>query len=60
MPYTEAEQIVKAVRANGQPVWFLMFDDEGHGFQKKANSDYFSAAMMLFLQQHLIGEGAAA
>ncbi|BAW00132.1 MULTISPECIES: S9 family peptidase [Bacteria] len=60
VPYTEAEQIVKAVRANGQPVWFLMFDDEGHGFQKKANSDYFSAAMMLFLQQHLIGEGAAA
>lgn len=60
VPYTEAEQIVKAVRANGQPVWFLMFDDEGHGFQKKANSDYFGAAMMLFLQRHLIGEGNAA
>ncbi|QWP78020.1 S9 family peptidase [Lysobacter sp. K5869] len=55
VPYTEAEQIVKAVRGNGQPVWFLMFDDEGHGFQKKANADYFGAAMMLFLQQHLIG-----
>ncbi|MGH8079870.1 MAG: S9 family peptidase [Lysobacter sp.] len=55
VPYTEAEQIVKAVRANGQPVWFLMFNDEGHGFQKKANIDYFGAATMEFWQRHLIG-----
>lgn len=55
VPYTEAEQIVKAVRGNGVPVWFLMFDDEGHGFHKKANTDYFGAAMMTFWQQHLIG-----
>ncbi|MFK3651599.1 S9 family peptidase [Lysobacter enzymogenes] len=60
VPYTEAEQIVKAVRGNGQPVWFLMFDDEGHGFQKKGNADYFGAAMMQFWQQHLIGGNAAA
>ena len=54
VPYTEAEQIVKAVRGNGQPVWFLMFNDEGHGFRKKANSDYFGAASMRFWQQHLL------
>ncbi len=54
VPYTEAEQIVKAVRANGEPVWFLMFDDEGHGFRKKANSDLFGAASILFWQQHLL------
>ncbi|NUS61172.1 MAG: S9 family peptidase [Lysobacter sp.] len=56
VPYTEAEQIVKAVRGNGQPVWYLLFNDEGHGFQKKANADYFGAATMLFWQQHLLGE----
>ena len=55
VPYTEAEQIVKAVRSNGQPVWYLLFGDEGHGFRKKANSDYFSAASMLFLEKYLIG-----
>ncbi|MFD0740313.1 S9 family peptidase [Lysobacter koreensis] len=55
VPYTEAEQIVKAVRGNGQPVWFLMYNDEGHGFAKKANADYFGAATMLFWQQHLLG-----
>lgn len=55
VPYTEAEQIVKAVRGNGQPVWYLLFNDEGHGFARKANSDYFGAATMLFWNTHLLG-----
>ncbi len=54
VPYTEAEQIVKAVRGNGQPVWFLMFDDEGHGFRKKSNADLFDAASILFWQRYLL------
>lgn len=54
VPYTEAEQITKAVRDNGTPVWFLMFDDEGHGFAKKPNSDYFGAASILFWKEHLL------
>ncbi|HZH44501.1 MAG TPA: alpha/beta fold hydrolase [Lysobacter sp.] len=58
VPYTEAEQIVKAVRGNGVPVWYLLFNDEGHGFAKKRNADYFGAATMLFWQQHLIGDAA--
>ncbi len=37
VPYTEAEQIVAAARKNNTPVWFLMADDEGHGFGKKNN-----------------------
>jgi len=56
VPWTEAEQIVKAVRGNGQPVWYLLYADEGHGFAKKANSDWFGAATMLFWQQYLLGE----
>ncbi|UNK48075.1 prolyl oligopeptidase family serine peptidase [Lysobacter sp. S4-A87] len=55
VPYSEAEQIVKAVRGNGQPVWYLLFNDEGHGFRKKTNVDYFGAASILFWQQNLIG-----
>jgi len=54
VPYTEAEQIVQAVRANGQPVWYLLYTDEGHGFRKKSNNDYFGAASILFWQQHLL------
>jgi dipeptidyl aminopeptidase/acylaminoacyl peptidase len=58
VPYTEAEQIVKAVRGNGQPVWYLLFNDEGHGFKKKANNDYYGAATILFWQQHLLDNAA--
>ncbi|MEQ1512159.1 MAG: S9 family peptidase [Lysobacteraceae bacterium] len=57
VPYTEAEQIVKAVRANGQPVWYLLYADEGHGFRKKSNNDYFGAASVLFWQQNLLNSG---
>lgn len=54
VPYTEAEQIVSAVRANGKPVWYLLYADEGHGFQKKANADYYGAAAVMFWQQNLL------
>jgi dipeptidyl aminopeptidase/acylaminoacyl peptidase len=54
VPASEAEQIFEAVRANGGEPWFLMFKDEGHGFAKKSNADYFGAATMLFWQRHLI------
>lgn len=56
VPWTEAEQIVAAVRGNGQPVWYLLYADEGHGFRKKANADWFDAATILFWQEHLLGD----
>jgi dipeptidyl aminopeptidase/acylaminoacyl peptidase len=56
VPYTEAEQIVSKVRGNGGDVWYLLFKDEGHGFGKKTNADYFGAASMLFWQKHLLEE----
>ncbi len=59
VPYTEGQQIVKAVRANNAPVWWLMAKDEGHGFAKKANQDYQFLAMTEFLQQYLLGERAS-
>ncbi len=53
VPASEAAQIVKAVRGNGTEVWYLEFSDEGHGFRKKANRDYFSTAAMAFWMKHL-------
>lgn len=55
VPASEAEQIVKTVRGNGGNVWFLLQKDEGHGFQKKSNKDYFGASTMQFWKQYLIG-----
>ena len=53
-PYTEAEQMVATVRKNGSPVWFLMANDEGHGFAKKRNADYLFYATVMFVQEHLL------
>jgi dipeptidyl aminopeptidase/acylaminoacyl peptidase len=60
VPASEADQMVKAVRANGQAAWHLLAKDEGHGFSKKANQDYQFWTSLMFWQQHLIGEAPAA
>lgn len=54
VPAGEAEQIVEAVRKNDVPVWYLLAKDEGHGFAKKSNADYFTQATVLFLREHLL------
>jgi dipeptidyl aminopeptidase/acylaminoacyl peptidase len=53
VPLSESNQIVEAVRGNGGDVWYLIFKDEGHGFAKKSNADYFNAATMMFWDKHL-------
>jgi dipeptidyl aminopeptidase/acylaminoacyl peptidase len=53
VPFSEAEQIADKVRATGQPVWTVYADNEGHGFAKKDNRDYLTAAEMLFLRRFL-------
>lgn len=53
VPFFEAEQIAAKVRSGGRSVWTVFADNEGHGFQKKENSDYQRAVEVLFLRQHL-------
>ena len=53
VPYTEAEQIVNAARKNGAPVWYLLADNEGHGYARKANVDYLFYAMTAFVETYL-------
>lgn len=50
VPVSESEQIVNAVRANGTEVWYLLAKDEGHGFRKQSNRNYFNEVVVLFLQ----------
>jgi dipeptidyl aminopeptidase/acylaminoacyl peptidase len=52
----ESDDIVEAVRKNGVPVEYVLFDDEGHGFSKKANQIRGYGAMLAFLDQHLKGK----
>ena len=54
VPLIEAEQIVKTVRKNEVPVWYLMAKDEGHGFSKKKNIDFQFYSTVMFIKEFLI------
>ena len=54
VPLSESQQIVRTVRKNGTPVWYLMAKDEGHGFAKKQNRDFQLYATVLFMKEYLL------
>ena len=54
VPLSESEQIVRKVRQNGTPVWYLMARDEGHGFAKKPNRDFQLYAAVMFMKEYLL------
>ena len=54
VPYTESEQMVATIKKNGGPVWYLLANDEGHGFTKKRNTDFQFYATVKFIQDHLL------
>ncbi len=51
----ESDQIAAAIRANGQPVEYYCFPDEGHGFVRPENNMAFNAAVERFLAKYLGG-----
>ena len=53
----ESDEIVAAVRANGVPVEYIVFPDEGHGFANRANEIRGYQAVLEFLDTHLRGPG---
>ncbi len=53
VPYTEAEQIVEALRKRGAPVEYKLFDDEGHGVVKLSNRLIVYPLMADFLDRYM-------
>ena len=51
----ESDQIVKAMQDKQIPVTYVLFPDEGHGFQRPENSKAFNAVAEGFLAQCLGG-----
>ena len=49
----ESDEIVDAVKKNGVPVEYLVFDDEGHGFSKKKNQLEANRRTLEFLDKYL-------
>ena len=56
----ESDEIVEAVKKNGVPVEYLVFDDEGHGFSKKKNQAEAYRRTVQFLDKYLKRIPAAA
>jgi dipeptidyl aminopeptidase/acylaminoacyl peptidase len=49
----ESDEIVAAAKANGVPVEYVIFPDEGHGWVKKENQIKSSESILQFLDKHL-------
>jgi dipeptidyl aminopeptidase/acylaminoacyl peptidase/phosphohistidine phosphatase SixA len=49
----ESDELVANVRANGVPVEYVLFDDEGHGFRSRKNRITASEAYLRFLDSYL-------
>ena len=52
----ESDEMVAAIEANGVPVDYLLFPDEGHGFLKRENRIAASDRYVEFLDRHLKSE----
>jgi hypothetical protein len=46
---------VATVKKSATPVWYMVANDEGHGFGKKGNADYQFFSTINFLNQYLLG-----
>lgn len=56
VPQFESDQVVARLRANGIETWYVLFADEGHGFQKKENNDLRREVETVFLQKLFAGK----
>jgi dipeptidyl aminopeptidase/acylaminoacyl peptidase len=53
VPWTESEQVVRSLQKRGTPVWYMLADNEGHGFVRRENTDYAFTATVKFIAQTL-------
>ncbi|MFC7497942.1 S9 family peptidase [Enterovirga sp. GCM10030262] len=51
VPQSESDQVVAGIRRNGVEAWYVVFADEGHGFQKKPNNDLRREVETVFLRR---------
>jgi dipeptidyl aminopeptidase/acylaminoacyl peptidase len=49
----ESDQIVESLKEQGTEVEYLVFEDEGHGFSKKANEVLVSERVLAFFNQYI-------
>ncbi len=56
VPWSESQQMISTVKQNKIPVWYLLANDEGHGFARKKNQDYQFYSTVMFMKKFLLQE----
>jgi len=59
VPVIEAEQIVQQLKARGVPVEYILFPNEGHGWQQLPNRIRSTVTLADFFERRLKGSGTA-
>jgi dipeptidyl aminopeptidase/acylaminoacyl peptidase len=54
VPVAQAHEMVKAVRANGVPVWLAVYGDEGHNPFTNTNNDFNLFVWAVFVEECLL------
>jgi len=54
VPLSQAEALVKAVRANGTPLWYVVYTDAGHEELTRVTNDFNIYAWVLFVREYLV------
>ncbi len=54
VPVSQAESLVKALKAAGTPVWYVRFEDAGHLQLTAATSDFSIYTWVMFVREFLI------
>jgi dipeptidyl aminopeptidase/acylaminoacyl peptidase len=53
VPVVEAEQVVESLKRRGVPVEYVLFPDEGHGFQKMPNRIRSAVSIVQWFARYL-------
>jgi dipeptidyl aminopeptidase/acylaminoacyl peptidase len=54
IPQAQSDMMAKAVKANGTPVWYVIYKDEGHLTLSPPNNNFNQYTWTLFVQQYLL------
>ena len=54
VPLAQADMLAKALRQNGTPLWYAVYQDAGHLTLSPANNDYNQYSWTMFVQKYLL------
>jgi dipeptidyl aminopeptidase/acylaminoacyl peptidase len=59
VPISQAETIVKALKAQGTPVWYVRFEDAGHQQLTVPTNDFSIYTWVMFVEKFLLSGGGS-